>query len=378
MKLNRKILPYLALLIISLINALFVLKYTIDLPGKPIYYGVLYLFLIIALIKLSELILYRYRTKWLFHALAVLSIFAMFVILQKVDPNNTQPDRWSAIHNFNIKLLQGEFPYNAITHTGQKASGMPFLFVLVLPFQLLGDVGFFQLFAFIVFILTIQSLFIQQEQKLFILLILISSPLFWWEVYVRSDLASNLFLFTSFLLLCEKYRNTKAIKHMLLLGILLGLFGSTRGILIIPFLVYFITYFKKSETKPAFVLLSSALVIFILTILPFYIWNSEDLIQNNPLLLQTDKSPKAFMIIAILLSIAGGLFAKDFYRANLYSGLILFALMFTNLIFSINEWGWKTMLYEDKMDISYLSMTVPFLIYSVYTLFPIKKSKVNS
>jgi len=60
-------------------------------------------------------------------------------------------DRWSAIHNSLVALFNGEYPYNAVTHLGGEIGGFPGLFILALPFTLLGEEGLLQVFAGLLF-----------------------------------------------------------------------------------------------------------------------------------------------------------------------------------------------------------------------------------
>jgi hypothetical protein len=75
---------------------------------------------------------------------------ALFAVYLRIDPENLQIDRWSALDRFWDALVRGEYPY-VRTHLGSHISGFPGLFVVAFPFWLLGDVGLLQFAALAAF-----------------------------------------------------------------------------------------------------------------------------------------------------------------------------------------------------------------------------------
>lgn len=353
-----------ALLVLLLINALFVYKYSIEFGQSSGLFALLYFFIFLFIYLLFKKIQSRLFFKLGFFAMLVLAFVSMFLLLHFVDPYSVNPDRWSAIYFFNEKLLSGEFPYAAQTHMGQSVSGMPFLFLMVLPFQLVGDVGYFQLFVYGLLAFSIWFYFREWKIRFIVLFYLLASPFYWWEIYVRSDLSSNLFLFVLFVLFIDWCCNTEKEKNWFFIAIAVGLFASTRGVLLLPFIVYFFNYFRNKRLKSIVKFGVVSLIVLVLTVLPFFFWDSKTMIENNPLILQTNKSPWIFMLMAIALSIFLGFKRKDFATFCFYSGCCILALVLANFVRSWVEWGWEIMIFKDKIDISYLSMCLPFFLFA--------------
>jgi len=355
-----------SLLIILLINSLFIVKYS---PDKILYKSIavfVYSIIILAGIYFLNKRPVLKHSKLLLTLGFAGTIAGILFLLFKIDPYSVNVDRWSAIHNFNEKLLQGEFPYDATTHRGQRSSGLPLLFILVLPFQLIGDVGYFQCFAVAAFFFLLFKLQGKNNNKLILAFVLLLSPALWWEFSVRSDMFSNLLLFSIFLFFCEQHRNKKTLSKIIITGIILGFFGGTRGILVLPFLVYFISYFNyKTERKYIIALLATATIVLIAGILPFVLWDLEQIKTNNPLILQTNKLHPIYMLLAILGAVLIGLKKQTFYSATFYSGLIIFLMIGINFIIQISIYSWQNVIYNDLSDISYLSMAIPFLLFSI-------------
>jgi len=133
-----------ALAIYALINALFVYKYTARITSQPVATTLLYLILvslfILLLFKQTEIRL-SLKTQNLIYVsmiglLAILFTFLMF----QFDPEKIRVGRYPAMHDWITRFFDSEFPYAAPTNP----SGFPFLFVMAMPFYLLGDLGFFK------------------------------------------------------------------------------------------------------------------------------------------------------------------------------------------------------------------------------------------
>lgn len=58
-------------------------------------------------------------------------------------------------------LLSGEYPYTVVDHLGGRTSNFPGLFLIVLPFYLMGSVGYLQVFTFALLSWSIYSFFLQ-------------------------------------------------------------------------------------------------------------------------------------------------------------------------------------------------------------------------
>ena len=171
-----------------MINVCFIVKY----GSRVTSYYLLFVFLYGFGVMLLSFLKMESSKKWYVVLLAVIGIIGMFVLQQSIDPMSINVDRWSAIHNFLDKLLQGEYPYAAKTHLDGYGSPFPVWQVFHLPFYFLGNVGLSIIFVFVLFLLSVWNM--NNKACFRVLVFLFMSPAFWYEVAVRSDILTN-FLF---------------------------------------------------------------------------------------------------------------------------------------------------------------------------------------
>ena len=278
----KKYIAFVGLLVgIILINLLFIIKYgaRVNLAFPA---GIAYVFFIV-LLTFAFRKLPRAIPRWVPFGLVLIFCCFAFVVLHRIKPLSINVDRWSAMANFDATLLRGDYPYLAKTHLGGVMSCLPVMYSSGLPFYLLGDVGYYQIFSLLLFSLLVYRLIANNNTRTYILLLLLSSPVFIYEVIVRSDLFTNMVLFLAIIFIADKCRNHKSTQWMILLGSLIGLIGLTRSIVGLLFLLYFIRYFEfKKETRSAVVFLSSAAATFLGILAVFYFWSPADFVAHIP------------------------------------------------------------------------------------------------
>jgi hypothetical protein len=349
-------------------NALFTMKYA-PRVGLTAVVGIVAYFLFVAFILASIPSITRAVAgqSFLINILLVsLFVVLFFLVLANLDPANVKVDRWSAMVNFNRELLSGNFPYLARTHLGQKISGLPGLFFIALPFQLFGDVGYLQIFSFICFCVMTYAIFTTTVERFSVAILLATSPGFLWEVAARSDLFSNLALFLLFTWLGERLKAKKSFLKMAACGMFGGLLLSTRIVLAIPFLIYFVHFFKKAEWRQGAWFLSIAGASFLATLGFLLLWNDKLFMQNNPFTLQLRKIPAFVAVISIAAAATLGVMTKNFWQYCFYSGAILFAIVAVAFVFSLARFGWNETLFQHRFDISYFQFAVPFLLITTF------------
>ena len=195
--------PY---LIYLLINCLFVFKYT-SRPSNINEYIVTEAYFIAMLLFIyfySKMSFMEYFYKYLFWIVAlVFFVFTIYLNL-KVDGTTLNVDRWSAMDVAVNALLNREYPYSAVDHMQGRTSNLPSLIFIGIPFFLMGDVGYLQSVTFILFLYVIYDIFKSYRDRLFCILLLVLSPSYIWEIYVKSDLMSNFILVLLFLIIIQK------------------------------------------------------------------------------------------------------------------------------------------------------------------------------
>jgi hypothetical protein len=363
------------------INSLFLFKYTtrIDFLSPEIFF-VSYIFFITVFFLLCKFINVRsnFQKVLLVFLLVFTGIFIVF-IQNKINPVDINVDRWSAINNFILNLLHGISPYSAQTHLGGYGSPFPVWQIFHIPFFLLGDIALAMVFCFLCFIITIKWFTDSNKVALSSLFMLTLSPAFWYEVLVRSDLMYN-FLCVLIALLIIRKLNINIQSNTVRLGIICGLFLSTRLSIFIPFALYFFYEFKSINFKKQIIFLFIILLVFLLTFLPFAIWDFKTLFlsRHNPFVLQTSQSSGSEIIIVLFLVIYFSLRAKSNFNLTVsYISITFFILVgLTFLIRAFdNKFIWS--IFSSAYDISYFNMALPFTIFSL-SLFYYQKTENNN
>ena len=299
--------------------------------------------------------------------LTIFTLFALFLIY-KINPYQLKVDRWSAIHNFLTLMFDGKFPYDAVTHMGQYASPFPVWIALHIPAYMLGDVGYSQIFFFVGTVLSI--VFLTKEVKIALLfcLLMMASPAFWYEVAVRSDFMSNMMV----ALVAVGYMNYKNLRFdnaPYTLAIAVGVLFSTRLLIAIPLTVFlFADFWRMRKNLKRMVAVSSvALGIFVLTFLPFILWDIQHLafLRHNPFILQTNKMDFWLVIFGIALAIIASIYAKGIQNIMTGIALSLGIMMLVYLVENSLQEGWSFTVFSNGIDLVYIASALPFAALAI-------------
>jgi len=353
-------------------NLLFAAKYTPRAGFDPFTGSIVYLVLCSAFLAL---VWFSGNRKWSFlndnfwrHAYRVMIILvplASLVLLMTIDKTALRVDRWSAIEGFLEKLFSGDYPYTAESHLGQATSPMPTLHLISLPFYFLGDVGYLQIAVFLVFAAAVfYTVPRSNYSRSSILLLLVAAPAFWWEIVARSELMSTMTITVILLMLVDHGNNARVLKRPFLVGIPVGLLMATRGIVVIPLILYFFPKLFSTSLKNRAVFMAVSIVSFSVVLLPFVLWDPELFMQHNPLVHQTNKTPTFVQVTTILLSLIFSFRAKELWQVFFSAGSILFGIMLFTLLYTIRDVGFHGAFHESLFDISYFNSALPFLLVS--------------
>lgn len=260
-------------------------------------------------------------------------------------------------------LFSGEYPYAAIDHLGGRTSNFPGLLLLGIPFYLLGDIGYFQAFSFLLLGFTLYKVF-PLPQALYTALLIFVSLSFWYEIIVISDFMSNMIIVMSFVMLWHHYFPQNIFNKNILLGFLTGILLLTRGIIFIPLALYLTASFFKIPFKKQLTFSVTLLFTFIILIFMILINcpDIETLKSYHPLLLQTSYTSNYIVLLAVLSPLILSFKIKNFYNDFfVYSYIILTVI--TMYIF-IKYWitvGFEDLLFNSVFDLTYLACILPFL-----------------
>lgn len=366
------------------INNLFIAKYcsrvTSYYPLCMLAYTIFATLVYLFYKKKSAYIEQKNYAKPMYFSLIAASIIAMFGLLLYINPYSVQVDRWSAIHNFLQNLFDGIYPYAARTHLGGYGSPFPVWQVFHIPFFLMGDVGYAMPFIFLTLAITLVWLTKSYSQAFIYMLFLLISPSFWYEVAVRSDLFYNMILcFISITILYKK--QIKLSQYPIALGILCGLFLSTRVPIVVPFAIYLFPEFLNLKLKAKLSFVFTAIISFALSFVPFVFWDKEMLFffQYNPFILQTRQGSPLEMILIAALGLWLATKWKEKMKKNFaFVSCCLLLLVTTTFLHRMISSDFANSLFSVSYDITYFNMAMPFIIYVISRTKIIKNSSSES
>jgi len=243
---------------------------------------------------------------------------------------------------------------------------MPFYFIISLPFYLLGKIDYLSLLGILVFYFTLTHQKIEPKIRTTVLLLIIFSPFYIWEIATRSNLFLNSSLILLGMILFTNIKDFNKFSNQIFIGILLGLFISTRNVFAICYIIMFM-YFLKSKQISLLSLFKICVIIFltfVFTFIPFVINFQNEFLISNPFIVQSDVLIPTYLTVAIIFS---SFFYFYFCRNNLdiffYSGIILFATICIHFIYHIILHGFDLAFFGSRADVSYFIFCIPFFYY---------------
>ena len=355
-----------AVVIYIFCNSLFVYKYI----SRITIYPSIALALYIACISLFIALLYGIidfnvsSRSWniLYLVITIVSAVCLTILMLQFDPSNIRVGRYPAVQDWLSRLLHGEFPYSSDT----KPSGFPFLYVLVFPFYLSGDSGLFQIFAFIIFSVVLYIWYKGQGfNSLRSLLLLLVSPMFLYEIVVRSELFSNMVIIMLFLSIFYGFKQKINLISLIIFGIVGGFILSTRGIVLLIYLIFFGYYFKKQKPLQAVTFTVSMAAGFLITLIPFIIWDKHYFLNYGPFAVQMSYITPWMLIFAVAVSVVCALTITSEKTLYFAAACTLFYVVLLSFLLTIENIGWHSAFIESGFDISYFAFVLPFLIFSL-------------
>lgn len=354
---------FLPLLAYIVINMLFIGKYVSRIhPTLSIIACVVYAISITVLLRWFQKRNGFHNPKGLLvGSLAVITLLA--VMQFAIDPYTIRVDRWSAIHYFIQALLQGSYPYEAGTHLHGYGSPFPVWQVFHIPFYLLGNVGLSFIIATGLFIHSMYRLWGTKTGYL-TLALLVCSPAYLYEIAVRSDLMTNFLLASAIINYLIIYRVTLP-SHIVSIAVMCGLMASTRLTTVVPLFMLYFKEFIPLPAKDKTTFLLTVIATFVLTFLPFLLWDAHQLLYSDhgPFALQTsqirDLDPIIFLAMSIWLACK---WKAEYVKLYAYTAVSLgFMVAYTFIVNMATRGDWPR-LFDPTYDITYFNMALVFAI----------------
>ncbi|MFQ6032265.1 MAG: hypothetical protein ACE5K2_05020 [Candidatus Zixiibacteriota bacterium] len=362
---NLSITDIFSFTIYTLINALFVYKYSSRIISQfwaaSLVYIVIVSLLIVLLFRKGGLrSSVKTQNSIYFFLIAFFAIVLTFSMIQ-FDPQQIRVGRYPAMYDWITKLLSSEFPYASDTNP----SGFPFLFVMAMPFYFLGDLGFFQIFSFLTFAVLLYLRHSPKSINRFrLIFLLVTSPIFLYEIVVRSELFSNMVIVMLYLAVLEAYGQRVGHITLFFLGIIGGLLLSTRGVVLLIYIII-LGYFLKRQIINHSLFFISMFVGFFLSLAPFLIWDWTYFINFGPFAVQLSYIPNWLLTLAIASSVLCALTIRSLKGIYSSVSFILFGVVSAAFVLAVLDLGWHKAVLGSGFDIAYFCLALPYLLISL-------------
>ena len=366
-------------IVLLVVNLLFVYKYALRqnyIPVELCLFVYILIFTPLLFIKNFEVkFVNKFNLKKIYKIASVLIALVLFVIIYNIDGNKLNVDRWSAMDVGIEALLNGNYPYTATDHLNGRTSNFPGLLLIGIPFYLLGNVGYLQIFTFLLVCYTLYN-YLEIIKAIRFMIVLLVSPAYWWEIFAISDLLSNVIIIFCFIIYVNQNFKNNIYKYPIILGVVSSILVLTRGIIWIPMILFLFRdfWFLKNLSKMKF-FISFSITTLLLILSVIVSCPSYDLLKKyNPLLLQTSNLPKYIHIIAILLpfyfSFKINKFEVDFFK---FTSILMFVPVLLAFILKFNKYNFNEIIVDLRFDLSYLTVIFPFMI-----IYIVDYNKINS
>lgn len=358
------------LLISPLIGSLFIFKYGcrcmpsyIAMIAAILYIAVfcIYSYYIIKRLRISERVCRRMN-----YVILGIVTLAVIIINTVLDKYSLNVDRWSALQNTISFLLEGKYPYFAVTHLNNHCSTMPAWMFFHIPFYLIGEIGLSLIASLLIFLMFIRKTY-GSRILCQILLLLLFCPSFWYEIVVISDLQSNMLLVASFV--CYTINNKDfSNKKNICLACFVGLLLSTRMTVCFPLFFSLFPYWWNLSSKGKFSFLFTILITYTTLIAPFIFWNGKvsNFLESNPYQVQVLQFDAISIVLIIIVSVL--LLIKVWHKKELVyasSSISLFVFILSVFTSQYIRSGFTDDLSSYHYDITYLAQAIPFALIAI-------------
>lgn len=356
--------PLIGFILSLLIPSTAVVQKYFGIKGVVAYLVVASLIIIIGYkFAISKIVRFMTDKRLLWLVVAVfLILLVLFIIIYPIANSGLLgrgSDRDEALNIATSELLKGHYPYYLKTYFGNPITPMPGSLVLAVPFVLIGNSAYQNLFWLFAFLFTINYLFKNKQYGFIVFFILLSLALCVMQEFVTGgDLLANsiyvlVFIAWAVIIISNK---EKAFWIKIILAILLGISLSSRSNFILLMPLVFSAYVRKVGWKPAFMYMAITGLTLLLITVPFYLYDPQGfspLHTYNKLNQFQDIMPNAGLIIPLISGVIGlGLsFAKNNNLSTLLTnctivlavpvifGIVLQSIMIGSVDFSFAGYG---------------------------------------
>lgn len=371
----EKIIKNTSIFIYILINVLFITRYSSRITHYYYFLSLGYAVTLPVLLYLTSYIQEQFFTKKIFFVLVILFIAFSITSFAVIPQESLRVDRYEMIRLFWDNFFDGINPYTPRSFGTNIPGPFPFYFYLALPFYAIGEIGYFSLLGFILFVLLLRKAIRDERDRIVILLALILSPAYSWEIICRSTLFLNSALVLACIFILTSIDINKN-KNIIIGAILFGLILSTRSIVLIimfPYLLFIGLH--RMEIKKISLWVIGIGAGFIATFLPIIFFQGFFLI-NNPFAVQNIFLPIWLPIIILLLMTVISIKIKHISDFIFYSMISTVVLVFAYFLVRVMQFSFSIALFKDGADISYIILSLPFVLFGIRQKIHLSKNKI--
>ncbi|MDQ0067275.1 hypothetical protein [Chryseobacterium lathyri] len=361
---NSKVSSLMLFAVYFVINFLFLTKYGIRqsfIPMSILIAVFIAVHVFLFLVRKNELLVKKINVKLVYVLTGILGVgyIALCHILK--DPYQMNIDRWQTL-DFSLDYwIQGKYIYNTRNFMGNLSSYLPGQLLLALPAYLLGNVGYLQVAAFLLFSYAVLLEFKNNLIRFTAILMLGISLSYIYEAVCKSDFISSFIFVAAFILFWHSKFKGDYFQKPMLLGVCLGILFLTRSVAVIPLIIFLLKPFlatginRKIKTVAAFILTVAILLLSVF----FPAENLDYIIQHNPLTLQ-GQSNKFVMLGFLGATLAMSFCARTINDVFYFSTCIVFLVMLSFVLekYLLSGFGFQHNLFST----TYLAACLPFSI----------------
>ncbi|MDN3694443.1 hypothetical protein QWZ06_20255 [Chryseobacterium tructae] len=277
------------------------------------------------------------------------------------DPYKMNIDRWQTLE-FSLEYwTKGKYIYDTPNFMGNLSSYLPGQLLLASIFYFIGNVGYLQVAAFLLFSYTICLEFKNNFIRFIGILMLGVSLAYIYDVVCKSDFIASFIAVAAFMLFWHSQFKHNYFQKPILLGIGIGILCLTRSVAIIPLIIFLLRPFMNTgwEKKIKFGISYLLTVAILLATVFLPAKNMDHLLQYNPLTLQ-GQSNKYVMLFFIVLAILASFYAKRIETVFSFSAYITFLVMVSFVTEKYLILGFD--FQSNFFSTTYLAACLPFCI----------------
>jgi hypothetical protein len=338
--------------ITGLVSLIFVYKYSLSHFNSPVLsafvYALLFLFVIYSFDKIKLLPNWANNNYYFVGAIFLFIVLLLYYIFFTAKPSASFG--LLSIKNWLNNLYNGTFPYRL----RNAFSAYPFFYLSVSPFYFIGNIALVEVLAWGTLAILVLFNSLTAREKIIKLFFLLVSPITFYGLFEASGYFLNAVFLITLIYTSNKFVQPGKINiSFILFALLFGLFLSIR-IEVIIVLIIFLIYFFRDHSKEGFLFYEILLAVFLITIIPFIIWNPLLFFINGPFssFFMFD-IPWWGIILYLIAAVYVGWMVSDLQEIFFSIGILLIIPCLINFLFG------------DNSSLSGFIYSLPFIIFSI-------------